>query len=149
MAAVCAAAAVTIAVLSVNLVSSNDEVSGLQAALRDPGRAAVAAALAAPGHRVVALRGGGGATLADVILLPSGGGYLVHNRMAPAPPGSAYELWALVKGVPLPVGLFGAAPGNATFTIASSPRPTALMVTVEPASGSLRPTTRPLGEASV
>jgi hypothetical protein len=149
MATACAAAAVTIGLLAVALVTSNDKVADLQNALRDPAQATVVAALAAPGHRVVTLRSIRGAQLADFVLLPSGAGYLVHNHMPSVAPGRAYELWALVDGTPLPVGLINSATTAAAFTIASSPRPTELMVTMEPASGSLRPTTDPIGVASV
>jgi hypothetical protein len=147
LAAACATAVVVIGLLAVGLVASNDRVARLQGALGNPGRAAVAAALVAPGHRDVVLRGRGGVQLATFVLLPSGTGYLVDSDLSPAAPGRTYELWAAVGGSPLPVALLGATPSDGAFTVASSPRPTALLLTVEPAAGSLRPTSEPVGEA--
>jgi len=148
-AAVCAAAAVIIALLAVSLVRSNDKVTSYQHAFGSPGRASVAAALAAPGHRLVVARTIGGARLAEFVLLPSGAGYLVRDQLASAPPGRTYELWAIVNGTPIPIGLMGATPTQVGFTMASTPRPSALAITLEPATGSLRPTTSPVGIAPV
>ena len=116
---------------------------------RDPGGAAVAAAMAAPGHRVVSLVRPGGGTVATVVLLPSGEGFLVRSRLQPAPLGRGYELWAIVAGSPTPIALMGPSPTAAAFTVTTTPAPTALAITEEPASGSLRPTTSPIAAASL
>jgi len=144
-----AVAAVMIGALTFSLVQSNNRVTDLQSALRDPGRAAVSAALAAPGRKVVELRSAEGARLAEFVLLPSGAGFLVDSHMAPAPPGRSYELWAVVGGRPIPVGLMGPVPSQVAFVMASVPRPSALAVTVEPPGGSIRPTTTPVGQAAL
>lgn len=149
LATVCAAAAVTIALLALNLAASNDQVAHLQRALSAFGQTPIAAALATPGHRVVALRNADGASLAEFVVLPSGTGYLFNSRLGPAPSGKTYELWALVDQTPLPVALLGRSPSGAAFTTASSPRPTALLVTLEPAAGTLHPTSSPLGTAAL
>ena len=80
---------------------------------------------------------------------PSGAGFLVDSHMAPAPPGRSYELWAVVGGRPIPVGLMGPVPSQVAFVMASVPRPSALAVTVEPPGGSIRPTTTPVGQAAL
>jgi hypothetical protein len=141
--------AAVIALLAFGLVQSNDTVHDLQAALRAPTQTAIDAALVAPGHRTVALRSDTGANLGEFVLLPSGEGFLVKSEMHSAPAGKTYELWAIVMGSPIPVGLMGQSPTAVAFTVASSPPPSALAVTVEPQAGVVRPTSSPVGTALV
>lgn len=149
MASLCTIAALAIGLMVVALVRSNDRNDALQRALGDPGRAAVTAALIAPGHRIVELTGPTGSHEAELVLLPSGQGYLVNSEMPRAPSGHGYELWAFVAGRPIPVALMGASPKESAFTMASSPRPSAIAITLEQSSGSLQPTSAPLASASV
>jgi anti-sigma-K factor RskA len=54
-------------------------------------------------------------------------------------PNDTYQLWAIVKGSPVSVGVMGSTPGQVTFTMDSSPSPSELAVTVQSAGGSLTP----------
>jgi anti-sigma-K factor RskA len=112
-------------------------VTNLQQALAT---SAVNQALATPGHRVVTLSGSDHHALATFVVLPNGTGYLVRSTMAALPAGKTYQLWGFVAGKPVSIGIMGASPDKVAFTLASSPRPASLGVTVEPAGGSLTPT---------
>lgn len=149
LAACCAAAVIAAAVFAVAFTMSNDHVASLEASLRSPERAAVQAALTTPGHRVAHLRADDGSQLAELVLLPDGLDYLIDDVMPPVPAGKTYELWAQVGGRMLPIGLLGRNPRSAAFTVQSAPAPTAFAVTVEPSTGTIQPTTTPVGAGSV
>jgi anti-sigma-K factor RskA len=51
-----------------------------------------------------------------------------------------YQLWAVVHGEPISLGLMGPSPYDVAFTLAGVPNPTTLAITVEPAGGSVAPT---------
>lgn len=131
------AAAAAILVLALNLSSETDHVTNLQQALAT---SAVRQALATPGHRVVTLSGSNHEALATFVVLRDGTGYLVRSTMAALPAGKTYQLWGFVAGRPVSIGIMGSSPSQVAFTLASSPRPTSLGVTVEPAGGSRTPT---------
>ncbi|HWD97223.1 MAG TPA: anti-sigma factor [Acidimicrobiales bacterium] len=132
------AAAAAIIPLAINLSSESGRVSNLQSALET---SAVHQALATPGHRLVKLGGNGNTVLATFVVLQNGTGYLVSSKMAPLPAGETYQLWGIVAGKPVSIGVMGSHPRQVAFTLASSPGPSKLGVTVEPAGGSLTPST--------
>jgi anti-sigma-K factor RskA len=132
------AAAAAIIPLAINLSSESGRVSNLQSALET---SAVHQALATPGHRLVKLSGNGNSVLATFVVLHNGTGYLVSSKMAPLPAGETYQLWGIVAGKPVSIGVMGSHPRQVAFTLASSPGPSKLGVTVEPAGGSLTPST--------
>ena len=74
-------------------------------------------------------------------------------NLPPVPSGSTYELWLIPRGGnPIPSGLFQSdAQGNALFVRSGQVNlnTAAVAVSVEPASGSSAPTTKPLIVASV
>jgi anti-sigma-K factor RskA len=72
-------------------------------------------------------------------MLPNGTGYLVKSSMPTLASTETYQLWGLVKGSPVSIGVMGAKPGHVTFTMDSSPLPSELAVTVQKAGGSLTP----------
>jgi hypothetical protein len=131
------AAAAAILVLAISLSSESDRVANLQQALAS---STVHQALTTPGHRLVTLSGTEHQALATFVVLRNGTGYLVSSKMAPLPQGETYQLWGFVDGKPVSIGIMGSTPKEAAFTLASSPRPSSLAVTVEPAGGSLTPT---------
>lgn len=137
VAAALLAAAAAIGVLALNLSSENGRVSNLQSALQ---MSAVRQALASPDHRLVTLSGTNDKVLATLVVLHDGTGYLVHSNMAPLPAGKTYQLWAFVAGKPVSLGVMGSRPRQVAFTLAMTPAPSALGVTVEPAGGVLTPT---------
>lgn len=139
VASVALAAAAAIIALSVNLASAHSQVVNLQSALSRAGQSDVLAALSTPGHKVVTLTAASGRDLARFVILPDGRGYLVSDHMATLAKGETYQLWGIVNGKPVSVGVMGSSPGQVAFTLASSPAPSALAVTVEPAGGALTP----------
>jgi anti-sigma factor RsiW len=148
-AAACAALA---AVFGVGWSNASGRAGQLQAALAERGTAAaVQAALASPGHRVVVLRSSTGAQLAEFVVRGNGVGYVVRSRMPELPGDETYQLWAEIANQPISLGLLGSKPalGDA-FTLGpsvSSAR--ALMVTVEPAGGVVTPDRAPVGTGSL
>ena len=135
-AAAVAAAAVAI-VLGIGLVRADNKVSGLQAAA---GATSVSAALRTPGHTVVDLDTTSHAQLAQFVVLPDGRGYLVSSSMPPLGAQATYQLWGIVGKKAISLGLLGASPRQAAFTMAGSTRPTRLSITAEPSGGAVIPT---------
>lgn len=132
------AAAAVAAVLGVGLVRADNKVSHLQsAAVHAPSAAALA--LTTKGHRMVELTSSTGATLADFVVVPDGRGYLVDSRLPSLGAGRTYQLWGTVGAQTISLGLLGAAPRQATFTMAGSVRPSRLSITAEPAGGTVAP----------
>ena len=136
--ALAVAAAVVALVLGLSLAHADDRISGLQSATGAPG--SVAAALTAPGHRVVALRTTSATQVARVILLPDGRGYVDASGLPSLGADRTYQLWGIVGKTPISLGLLGAAPRQAAFTMAGARRASTFGITVEPAGGSVAPT---------
>jgi len=133
------AAAAAIIALGLSLASANGQVTQLQDALSANGQNAVLSALSTPGHKVVTMKNAEHHELAKFVVLPDGRGYLVSSKLPPLSSKNTYQLWGIVNGLPVSVGVMGSSPGQVTFTLASSPGPTALAVSIEPAGGSLQP----------
>ena len=140
------AAAVAILVLAINLSSESDHVANLQQSLAS---STVHQALTTPGHRLVTLNGSQHQVLATFVVLRNGTGYLVGSKMAPLPTGETYQLWGIVAGKPVSIGIMGSRPREVAFTLASSPAPSSLAVTVEPAGGALSPSTPTVASGAV
>jgi anti-sigma-K factor RskA len=137
--AIAVAAAAVAIVLGIGLVRADNKVSNLQSAQAAPS-AAVTAALTAPGHRVITLDAGTQGQQAQVVVLPSGQGYLVSSTLPALDKGRTYQLWAIEGNQPISLGLLGGSPSHAAFTMAGSTRPSHLSITAEPAGGSVFPT---------
>ena len=137
--AIAVAAAAVAIVLGIGLVRADNKVSNLQSAQAAPS-AAAAAALDAPGHRVVTLDTPTHGQQAQVVVLPSGQGYLVSSSLPALDKGRTYQLWAIEGNQPISLGLLGGSPSHAAFTMAGSTRPSHLSITAEPAGGSVFPT---------
>jgi hypothetical protein len=134
---VAAVAAAVIVVLALSLSSAQNHVTDLQSALAS--RSEVKQALATPGHQVVDLTSSTDQRLAEFVMLPDGTGYLVTSAMPTLASNETYQLWGIVKGSPVSIGVMGSSPGQVTFTLNSSPGPSELAVTVQKAGGSLTP----------
>jgi anti-sigma-K factor RskA len=134
------AAAVLVGVLSINLVRADHHVTQLSTALIVASHRAVEAALETPGHVNVTLNANHHSDVAQFVLV-HGHGYLVSSTLATLSSAKTYQLWGIIAGKPISIGLMGTAPSNVTFTVAGSPQPTELAVTIEPAGGSVTPTT--------
>jgi hypothetical protein len=144
-----AAAAAIIVVLAVTLAGVNGHVARLQKALLLAAHHEVLAALATPSHRLVDLDGADHVQLAQFVVLPDGRGYLVHSAMPKLNADHTYQLWGIINGRAISIGLMGRSPGDVTFTVSGSPRPTQLAVTVEPPGGTTTPTTPAVATGAV
>jgi len=136
LAVACAAAAV---ILGVNLVDANNQVAHLQGAIGETAHTAVLAALETPGHKVVTMKGANGHDLAEFVVLPSGQGYLVDSHLPALSPKETYQLWGVIDGQTISLGLLGRAPHLVTFTLAGAPGASRLGITAEPTGGSVLP----------
>jgi anti-sigma-K factor RskA len=144
-----AVAAVVVAVLAFQLVSDNGRVSNLQSELRASNTSAITAALTAPGHKLVTLKGGSDQKLAEIVMLPDGRGYLVSSKMPTLTTSETYQLWGVFGGKTTSIGLMGSSPGHVTFTAAGPSTPTELAVTIEPAGGAATPTSQIIAAGTV
>lgn len=143
---VAAAAVAATAVLSFSLVRTSHQNDRLQAQL-GTNSSSVVAALETPGHMLVNLRTASHAQLAQFVLLPSGRGYLVSSSLPKLKGDNTYQLWGVIGGQAISLGLLGPSPSQATFTVAGN-APSQLGVTVEPAGGSVIPTTAMLASGT-
>ncbi|HEX3334276.1 MAG TPA: anti-sigma factor [Acidimicrobiales bacterium] len=145
-----AAAAVAV-VLGIDLVRSQDNVSGLQDSVSKlhsnvsrlqtkANQSPVAVALRTPGHRMVTLDSSSGRQLAQFVITSGGNGFLVSSVLPKLSSGQTYQLWGIVGTTPISLGLLGSSPRVAAFTIAGAPWASKLAVTAEPSGGTVAPT---------
>ena len=111
--------------------------------------ASAAAALRVPGHKVVNVESAHHVQLAQFVVLPSGQGYLVKSNLPTLSSAHTYQLWGVINGQAISLGLLGQTPHAAGFTFAGSPTPSKLGITVEPAGGSVVPTGSMLAAGTV
>jgi hypothetical protein len=124
-----------------SLASADNRVSNYQNALNNANSQALAATLVAPGHRLVELGNGATPSLAEFVLLPNGNGYLVKSDLPTLNSSNTYQLWGIVNGKPISLGVIGSAPRFTIFSAAGSPAPSTIGISIEPAGGSSAPTT--------
>jgi anti-sigma factor RsiW len=138
-AAIAVSAAAAVAILSVSLVRADNHVTQLtsQAIAGQPGD--VVTALETPGHRVVNLDSTSHAKLAQFVVDPDGQGYMVSSKLPTLSSAHTYQLWGVVDGKPISLGLLGRHPTQATFTLASWQTASVLGITVEPSEGAVVP----------
>ena len=83
------------------------------------------------------------------VVADTAGHVTLYADLAPAPDGKVYEAWVIGSSGPIPAGTFHGG-GTVVLDLTQQARPgDQIAVTVEPAGGSDRPTTRPIGAASV
>lgn len=141
---VAAAAAAVIAVLGVQVAQQDDRIDSLASALEKRGLdEAVEAALFDETARKVDLRSPDGRTFAQAVVRSNGEAYLVRHNLPPLPEELTYQVWALLGDRPVSVGVLGADPGVAPFTMAAD-GVSMLAVTAEAAGGVPAPTKKPL-----
>jgi anti-sigma-K factor RskA len=149
VASVAVAAAAVVTVLGLSLANADTQVAHLQGALDESAHTAVVAAEETQGHKVVHLEGANNVQLATFVTIPSGQGYLVKSRLPKLPSNETYQLWGVVRGQPISLGLLGRSPHMVTYTLAGSVQPSKLGITVEPAGGSAVPTQSMLASGTV
>lgn len=150
--AAAAAVALVIGVQTVRVDRLNHRVDQLSAAARQTGGfQGLAAALVDPTARHYTLTSAGrdGQPLGQLIILPTGTSYLVGSRLPELAADRTYQLWSMVHGRAISVGLLGAHPATVAFTIDPSVTTAAYLVTVEPAGGVVAPTSAPVAHAAV
>lgn len=116
-----AAAAVAVAVvgfMGVRLVQQGDQIDELRDDFRSDGIAAAAErAIDNPSSQRVALVAEEGSTLATVVVLPNGIGFLTDPRLPALPEDRTYQLWALVGEATVSAGVLGNEPGVTAFSV--------------------------------
>ncbi len=148
VAAMALVAAVLVGVLSVNLARAENHVSQLTNALNLASHSVVDAALETPGHVNVTLNDAHSVGVAKFVMV-NGHGYLVSSQMSALSAGETYQLWGIIGGKPISIGLMGPAPSTVYFSVEGSKRPSELAVTIEPAGGSVTPTSPIVASGSV
>jgi len=118
--------------------------------------AAERAALASPSTRRIPLTStasaGAHGTPATVVLTAAGTGFLVNDStggLSPLPAGRTYQLWGVVGGRAISLGLLGPHPGIVPFSAAGTVPVTGFAVTDEAAGGVVRSANRPVAVGSV
>jgi anti-sigma-K factor RskA len=144
-----AVAAVIVAVLAFQLSRVEQRASNLQSALVASSSSQVAAALKTPGHEVVNLDSPSNQLLAKFVLVPDGRGYLVDAHMPTLNANQTYQLWGIIRGKAISIGLMGRTPSHVAFTVAGPPDPTELAITVEPSGGASTPTSAIVASGTV
>jgi anti-sigma-K factor RskA len=132
-----AAAAIAIVVLAAQVASLHGQLNRSRSLSSAATAAAFNRAVQAPGAREVGLESGSGATLARVVLMADGSGYLRGDHLAPLSPHQTYQLWAFTGNANTPnvvsAGVLGPDPSAVAFH-ASGPVH-GFAVTVESAGG--------------
>jgi len=149
--AAAAAAIVALVVLGAQVASLHAKLD--RAHQLGPAAAAAAFDRAAKvsGARQVGLTSKSGATLARVVLLPDGTGYLRGDHLDPLPADRTYQLWAVTGSAAKPVtvsaGVLGSDPRAVIFRASGPVR--AFAVTVERAGGVVQSAQTPIAQAAI
>jgi anti-sigma-K factor RskA len=144
------AAAIAIVVLAAQVASLRNQLDNSRS-----GATAMAVAFdraaKAPGAREVGLRSDSGATLARVVLLPDGAGYLRGDKLERLPANQTYQLWAVTgsetKPTVVSAGVLGPDPSALGFHASGPVR--AFAVTVEKAGGVVVSRNKPVAQGAV
>jgi len=147
-----AAAVVAIALLGVEVGHLDHRLNRMTAASSGQSLTAAArGALLDPSARRVTPSGTGpGATrAAEVVVLPSGAALLFNEGLPALPKSETYQLWVMMDGRPISVGLLGTLPATVAFSLDAAAATSAFAVTVEPAGGSVAPTRPPVASTTV
>ncbi len=132
------AAAAVAAVLGIGLVRADNKVDQEQVALAQAAPSALVTALETPGHKVVNLSNASQGKVAQFVMA-DGRGYLVSSKLHHLSADQTYQLWGVVNGRSISLGLLGQSPEQSTFTLAGAMQPSQLGITIEPAGGSVVP----------
>lgn len=148
--AVAAALALVVGLLASQVGSLNDRVAVVQSALSSGSLAeqALAASLDPRSERVdLASPGAGRAPTASLVLdRASGTAFWIGTKLPALARDRTYQLWSLVGGKPVSVGVLGALPHYAELRV--EPDMSTFMVSNEPEGGSQAPTTPVLLQGS-
>ena len=144
-----AAAAIALIVLAAQVASLHGQLDRAHQLGASAMAAAFNRATHADGAREAGLANGSGATLARVVLLPDGTGYLRGDHLAALPSDRTYQLWAVTGPANAPMtvsaGVLGPDPKAVAFRASGPVR--AFAVTVEHAGGVVRSANQPIAQA--
>jgi anti-sigma-K factor RskA len=158
--AVAAAAAVVVVLLAVQVGRLDQRIGQVAAASRQTGLAqAVQAALLDPGAQKVTLAAtssmpttgpaspGPGGRAAVVVTLPDGSAFVLNVGLPRLAADRTYQLWGVVRGQTVSLGLLGNQPRDVAFTVNPAAPVKVFAVTTEVAGGVVRPTHTPVAES--
>lgn len=140
-----AAAAVVAIVLGVRVDHLDHQVSALRSSAGLT--AAERAALARPSTRQVDLTapaGSGSSARAVAVVTASGSGFLEAARLPALPTDRTYQLWAVLGGQTISLGLLGRAPAVVAFSVAGNQPVRAFAITDEQGGGVVRTSQPPV-----
>ena len=144
-----AAALIVIAVLGLQIERMNHRIGQLDAASANQGLAqALQAALLNPQAKQIELGGSRSTDLAELVVLPSGTGFLINHELPVLASSETYQLWGLAGGRLISVGLLGNRPTDVAMTIGQPASFASYAVTVENAGGSVSPTLPPVATSA-
>jgi anti-sigma factor RsiW len=122
------------AVLGVEVLRQDGRLEDIQAAMAAERLSGAAAkAVLSPGAHKIKLQSNDGRVELAAVMLPSGEGYVVQDNLPALSRAETYQLWALVGGTTVSVGVLGADPDVIAFRAPADT--TVLAVTVEKAGG--------------
>ena len=142
---VATAAAAIAVVLGVQVDHLHHQVSALQG--RPYLSAAERSALALPSTRQVQLTASTGSSArgrVTVVLTASGTGFVEARRLRALPAGRTYQLWGVIGGQTISLGLLGPDPAVVPFSVAGDRSVRAFAITAEQAGGVVQSTNRPV-----
>lgn len=158
---VAAAAAVVAVLLAVQVGRLDQRVGQLADATHQSGTAqAVQAALLDPGAHKITLTSmhagpatGGtapatGGRVAVVVVLPSGAAYVLNTGLPRLASDRTYQLWGVVHGQTVSLGLLGSQPHDVAFTVNPSAPIKVFAVTDEVAGGVVRSVHSPVAQST-
>ncbi len=153
-AAAAAAAAAVVALGTAEIVHLDNQVSNLRqtvSALSSTSMNNAALAAMSGAHTSVELTSAVSPLRAEAVITPGGQAFVVSSDMPRLPATETYQLWGLVRGKPVSLGVAGSqgASSSNVWTFHVQTTMTALMVTAEPTGGTPQPTTQVLVQAPV
>jgi anti-sigma factor RsiW len=108
------------------------------------------AAVAQPSTRQIELRPPSSvATQATVVLTSAGTGFVLGHDLSALPAGRTYQLWGLVAGRTVSLGLLGRAPSVVPFSAAGRTGLHGFAITDERAGGAVTPSGTPVVEGAI
>jgi len=156
--AIAAAVAVVAVLLAVQVSHLDQRVNQIAEASRHSGLTqAVQAALLEPNAQKVPLDSTGSssstggsspARAAVVVVLPDGSAYLVNTGLPRLPSDRTYQLWGVVRGQTVSLGLLGSQPSDVAFTVNPSAPVKVFAVTDEVSGGVVRSVHAPVAEST-
>jgi len=142
---VAAAAAVVALVLGAQVNHLNHQVSALQAhpllsaaeqsALKDPSTKQV---------QLTALSGSSSPAKVTVVLTAAGTGFVEVDQLHSLPSGKTYQLWGVIGGKTISLGLLGTDPAVVPFSVAGDGSVQAFAITAEQSGGVVQSTNQPV-----